>query len=57
MESVTINMRITASDKALLTEAAAIKGRSLSAFVRDCAADAARRVFPHAVKPLVRNEE
>lgn len=57
MESVTINMRITASDKALLTEAAAIKGQSLSAFIRDCAADAARRVFPHAVKPLVRNEE
>lgn len=52
MESVTINMRVTESEKAMLVEAAKIRGQTLSAFIRECAVAEISKLFPHATKPF-----
>jgi uncharacterized protein (DUF1778 family) len=45
----TINVRATAKDLALIDNAAEVEGKTRSAFLRDCAEAAARKVFPVVV--------
>lgn len=53
-DMVTIGLRVSPSDKALLQEAAKIQGKTLSQMLREVAEREAMRLFPNAAKPIKR---